>query len=122
MLLDGCISFAKQALEKMKAKEFAAANELYIKAERIVLELVKVINPQLLDQKLYNDIIGLYLFCYRRLYWGNIKKDEVSVQESLKILLNLRDMWKEAIDKLKKEQSGDIQPKNDKPPTLDIKS
>ncbi|MBI4244085.1 MAG: flagellar export chaperone FliS [Planctomycetes bacterium] len=122
ILLDGAISFVKKAQERMNADEYAAANEYFIKAERIILELIKCVNPKLLDDKLYKDLIGLYLFCYRKLYMGNIKKDVESVDEAFKILSNLRDMWKEAVEKFKKDQSGAKIGAGYKPGSLDTKS
>lgn len=103
MLVEGAHRFATQGLEEMKAGNFQSSNELYIKAQKILLELIKTLDKRILDKKIYDNLIGLYLFCFRRLVEGNVKRDEKMILESLKILKDLREMWRDAVNKFHKD-------------------
>lgn len=123
MLLDGARTFATQALARMKENDYFASNQLFIKTQRIILELVKSLDRRLIEERLYQNIIGLYMFCYRRFVQGNVKKDENLINEGLQILTDIRNMWKEAIDK---NLSENLNPKNNpedfEPGSLDFSS
>lgn len=103
MLVEGAHRFATQGLDEMKARNFQTANELYIKSQKILLELIKTLDKRVLDKKVYDNLIGLYAFCFRRLVEGNVKKDEKMIMESLKILRDLRELWRDAVNKFHKE-------------------
>lgn len=102
MLFDGAIRFTRQAKVMMAQKELDKKNDLLVRSQNIMLELIQALNPSL-ERKLYNNLIGLYKFCYERLLAANIENCAKAADEALVILEDLRAMWQAAIEKAEKE-------------------
>ena len=107
MLLDGAVRFVETAREKMERKEREAKNELLLKAQNIILELIQSLDPSV-GEKIYANLIGLYKFILRRLLAANVNDDPTSLDEGLKILRNVRETWSQAVAAYRAEKG--IQP------------
>ncbi|MCR4315334.1 MAG: flagellar export chaperone FliS [Planctomycetes bacterium] len=105
MLFDGAIRFCNQAKVKIEDRDIEGSYNLLIKAQNIVMELMCSLDRSI-GEDIYNNLVGLYNFIYLRLVDANIKKDNVKIDEALKILVDLRGTWSDAIDKAKSEGDG----------------
>jgi len=105
MLLDGAVRFVEGGLASMDRGDRESRCKLLQKAENIVLELIQSLNPGI-GEKLYANLIGLYKFIYRRLVEGNIRDDRKALEEGLKILVEVRETWKQAVEVYRSDLSG----------------
>lgn len=107
MLYEGAIKFTKIAILAMEEKRIAERGTNILKAYDIIMELHTT-----LDHKVGGDLAkqleNLYLFMMDQYTKANIKSDVEPLKSNLKILENLYDGWKQAIEKIKKdnEQKG----------------
>ncbi len=107
MLYEGAIKFTKIAILAMEEKRIAERGSNILRAYDIVMELHTT-----LDHKVGGDLAkqleNLYLFMMDQYTKANIKSDVEPLRSNLKILENLYDGWKQAIEKIKKdnEQKG----------------
>lgn len=102
MLYEGAIRFTKLAIQATEQNRIADRGHNIIRAFDIILELQAT-----LDHKVGGDLAKqleqLYVFMMDKYTQANIKGDVDALKANLKVLENLYDGWKQAIDKLKKE-------------------
>ena len=103
MLFDGAIRFCEQGKDCINEKDIEGAHNFLMRAQKIMLELVAALDKNALDEKLYKNLTGLYLFVYRRLVHANVRHDIDAIDEALKILNSLRQTWGEAVEKARQE-------------------
>lgn len=103
MLLDGAARFAEQGRAKMLEKRYDESCKLFIRAQRIVIELITSLDAKVIEKPVYDNLVGLYYFVYWRLIRANTNHDEKLIDEALRILQHLRETWSQAIDKSRKE-------------------
>ena len=107
MMYEGAIKFTKIAIAAMEEKRIADRGANILRAYDIVMELHAT-----LDHKVGGDLAkqleDLYLFIMNQYTKANIKSDVEPLKSNLKILENLYDGWKQAVEKIKKdnEQKG----------------
>ena len=114
LLLDGGVRFAEGGLlELQKGKEAdpAVRTDKLVRAQKILLELMGALSPAI-GLELYNQLQDLYRFTFQRLFEGNIKGDETTVEEGVQLMKKIRDMWTEAVKKAREERNDGPQ----KPP------
>jgi flagellar protein FliS len=105
MLLDGAVRFAEGGREHLARGNHEEKCNLLIKAENIVLELIQSLSPSV-GEKIYANLIGLYKFIYRKLAEANIQNDPQKLEEALKVLLNVRETWRQAVAGYRREAAG----------------
>ncbi len=93
MLYDGAIKFLNHAKESMHANKIEEAHTKLTRAQDIIMELVLSINLEAGDiaKKLHN----LYLYMNKRLMEANMYKKTEPIDEVLKILTDLREVWEQ---------------------------
>ena len=96
MLLDGAVRFVERAMDRMERGDVEGKNELLLKAQKIILELIQSLNPSI-GEKIYANLIGLYKFIYQRLLDGNLGNDRACLEEGLQILGVVRETWRQAV-------------------------
>ncbi len=107
MLYEGAMKFTKLAIQAIENKQIAERGQNIIRAFDIILELQAT-----LDHKVGGELAGqleqLYVFMMDQYTKANIKGDAEPLRANLKVLENLYEGWKGAIDKMKKdnEQKG----------------
>ena len=107
MMYERAIKFTKIAISAMEEKRIADRGTNILRAYDIVMELHTT-----LDHKVGGDLAkqleNLYLFMLDQYTKANIKSDVGPLKSNLKILENLYDGWKQAVEKIKKdnEQKG----------------
>ena len=102
MLYEGAIKFTKLAIQAIENNQIAERGQNIIRAFDIILELQAT-----LDHKVGGELAGqleqLYVFMMDQYTKANIKGDPEPLRANLKVLENLYDGWKGAIEKIKKE-------------------
>lgn len=103
MLLDGAVRFVEAARQKLEDRKLDDFCNSLIRAQRIVSELMTTLRKDVIGEEIYNNLMGLYSFVYRRLVEANLQRDTGMLDEGLKILRLVRDMWREAVEKYRTE-------------------
>lgn len=103
MMYEGAIKFTKLAIKAADEKKVAERCVNIGRAFDIILELNNT-----LDHKIGGEIASrleqLYMFCTEQYTKANISGDSAPLKATLKVLENLYEGWKAAIEKLKKEE------------------
>jgi len=97
MLYDGAVKFLNLANEAIPKKEFMTANTNIIKSQNIITELMVSLNMEV--GEIAKNLYSLYDYMNRRLIQANIKKDPKIINEVKGMLLELREVWDQAIKK-----------------------
>lgn len=94
MLYEGAIKFCNLAIEGIQHKDIEKAHNNIMKVERIIEEFQATLNHQYPVAK---DFDNVYNYLMERLREANLKKDEAILEEVLKHLRTMRDVWKEVM-------------------------
>ncbi len=107
MMFEAAIKFTKMAITAMDEKRIADRGTSILRAYDIVMELHTTLDHKV-GGELAKQLEGLYLFMMDQYTKANIKSDVEPLKSNLKILENLYDGWKQAVEKIKKdnEQKG----------------
>jgi flagellar protein FliS len=103
MLYDGAINFTRIALDKMNRGDIAAKGRFIGKAQAIVSELMNTLNHEV-GGDIARRLERLYIFLIDEYLNANIANSPASLENALRILGMLRDMWIEAIEIAKRER------------------
>jgi flagellar protein FliS len=106
MLLDGAARFAEAGRRAMEERRYDESCSSLIRAQRIMMELMTALRKDMLDEELYGRLMGLYFFVYRRFVDANLQRDPALIGEGMRILDELRSMWREAVAKFKQEKAA----------------
>lgn len=96
MLYNGIIKFLNQAKLFIEQKSIEKAHNAIIRAQDIISELNITLN---MDYEISNNLRSLYDFMNNRLMEANLQKDKAMIDEVLGIAEDMRDTWKEAMEK-----------------------
>lgn len=106
MMYEGAIKFNKMAIKAAEDKKIAERCENIGRAFDIVLELNNT-----LDHKVGGPIAAqleqLYMYITEQYTKANISGEIRPLQDALKVLENLYEGWKQAIENLKKDKEKD---------------
>jgi flagellar secretion chaperone FliS len=106
MLYEGAIKFTKLAVKACEEKKIAERGYNIGRAYDIIMELNNT-----LDHKIGGEISlnleQLYIFMMGQYTKSNISGDPSHLISNLKMLETLYDGWKQAVEKIKKEQEGE---------------
>ena len=94
MLYEGAIKFCNIAAMAIEKNDIQKSNLNIIKAENIIMELRATLDMKYPVSK---QLDSIYEFIYRSLVDANIKKDKEALENSLGLIRELRDTWKEAM-------------------------
>lgn len=104
MLYEGAIRFVKQAIKACEEKNIADRG-LYIgRTYDIILELNNTLDHKV-GGEIAKNLEQLYMFMTDQLTQANITGNKKGLEDVLKLLTTLHSGWKEAIEKLKKEEN-----------------
>lgn len=101
MLYEGCIKFMNIAKEKMKVKDIEAAHNAIIRADDIISELSATLDMQ---YEISEEFREIYIFIEGKLLDANLRKDIAALDDAIKVMQGMRDLWKEMM-KLVKESN-----------------
>lgn len=94
MLYNGLVKFLMQAQSAIDAKNIEKANNGIIKAQAIIIEFMTTLD---MNYEVSQNMELLYDYMYRQLTQANLKKDNVIVEDVLRIAKELRDTWSQAM-------------------------
>ena len=98
MLYDGAIKFCNIAIEAIEKKDYKKANINIQKAEKIIGEFQGTLD---FKYPVAKDFDRVYSYIMKRLIQANMKKDTEILEEVLRHLHEMRDAWKEVMQKTK---------------------
>jgi flagellar protein FliS len=96
MLYNGAIKDLDHAIQKITEKDFAAAHQMLVRAQDIIVEFMCTLN---MDYEISEKLLALYEYLHRRLVEANISKDVEIINEVRGFLVELRDTWQEAVNR-----------------------
>lgn len=99
MLYKGAIKFINIGKIGIENGDTEKAHEAIIRAQDIIVELNASLN---MDYDISKELRNIYEFMIDRLVDANIQKETKSLEEVLELLIELKDTWKEAMQKIKK--------------------
>lgn len=101
MLVEGAVNFIRRAVISHEKERFDEVNNNLVKAQNIYLELVLSLD---LDAGEFAENLALvYQFLYNLLIEANMEKNIEKIEQGLKVAEQIRDLWKETIEKAKEE-------------------
>lgn len=106
MLLDGARRFAEKGKQAIAAEKREEAHDQLVRAQNIITELICSLKPDI-GNEVYSNLVKLYHFCYERLVRANVEQSTEMVDESLRILADLREMWGAAVTRMNEEGRPD---------------
>lgn len=107
MMYEGAIKFTKLAIKASDEKKIADRCMNIGRAFDIVLELNNSLDHKVGGQ-ISSQLEQLYMFITEQYTKANLTGESEPLKASLKILENLYEGWKQAIEKVKKEQEPEI--------------
>jgi flagellar protein FliS len=96
MLYNGGVRFIRQGIKHIEDKNIEKAHEALVRAQEIYMHLADTLNHEI---ELSAGLNSLYDFILRQLAQANIKKDVSILSSVLELAVELRDTWKEAMQK-----------------------
>lgn len=105
MLYEAAIRFTKQAIKAAEEKKISERCTNLGKAYDIIMELNNTLDHKVGGEVALN-LEQLYMFMMDQYTKANISGSPEPLKANLKILENLYDGWKQAVEKLKNETSG----------------
>jgi flagellar protein FliS len=97
-LYNGAIKFIQQAKMAMNKNEIEKTNELLLRVQDILMELITTLN---MEYEVSHSLLQLYEYMKRRIIEANIKKDQSILQEAEEMLLELKQTWMQAMKQAK---------------------
>ncbi|MBN1899085.1 MAG: flagellar export chaperone FliS [Spirochaetes bacterium] len=110
MLYDGAIRFLNMARSFIDEKNIEDSHKNIVKAQDIIMELLLSLNMEAgeIAQKLYN----LYLYLNKKLMEANMYKKKEPIDEVIKILSEMREVWEEAASKTTSNSGSALEKNN----------
>ncbi len=106
---DIAIRFCLTAEISLTKSKLEDAHESLMKAQAAIRELTVSLNPEV-GGDVASNLMGLYDFMYRTLVEANVEKNVEKIASVRSMLEELRNTWKEAIDRLRKEAIQETPP------------
>jgi flagellar protein FliS len=96
MLYSGGVRFINLSILHIEENNTPKAHETLVRAQEIYIHLQATLNK---DMEISSNLDRLYDFIIQQLMQANIKKDPGMLRDILGLAEELRDTWKEAMDK-----------------------
>lgn len=97
MIYDGAIIFLQQSKDLIKRKDFVDKSVKITKVQDILIELMAALNMEAGSVAI--NLKALYAYMIKRLFDANGQKDVSAIDETLKILVELREAWDTIINR-----------------------
>ena len=107
MLYDGAIRFLKQAREAVDAGDLTHKGHYLGRCLAVIEELMGSLNLEAAPE-IAENLLGLYLRVIQLLSKANLSSDPLPMDEAAKLLVTLRDGWREAaMNEGKQQEPGE---------------
>jgi len=103
ILYNEAIKCLNRAKEKIKVKNVEESNDLLIRAQKIIRELMCSLNLKI--GEMATRWYSLYEYIYYRLIQANLQKDVQVIDEALDLLKPLRDAWIKAMEEVNENRN-----------------
>lgn len=103
LMYRGLEKFIKQGQVYIKDKNYEKANEVLLKAQDIVSELILSLDMEI---EMSGQLYALYDFLMTCLREGNIKKESSILREALGIVTGLKEAWEGALASVRQIKYG----------------
>lgn len=100
MLYNGIIRFIEEAKGAIEKKDYMAANNSIQRAQDIITELMLTLD---MNYDISKNLYSLYDYMLRRLIDANVKKDVTILEEVKGFVIELRDTWSVALNKVREK-------------------
>lgn len=97
MMYDGAIIFLQQAKEFGRDKDYVAKSEKITRTQDILFELMAALNME--AGSIAVNLKSLYMYMVKRLFDAIFKNDSHAIEESIKIMSELRESWEKIVSK-----------------------
>lgn len=104
MLYEGAIKFLKKASECTEAKDYAGKGAAVGKAHDIINELSNSLDFNV-GGEIAKNLERLYAFMIEQIIQGNMNNDPSKFDQARKLLENLLEGWKGAIEQVKQQKA-----------------
>lgn len=101
MLYDGAIKFCHMAKSALEKNDYENTNKFIQKARKIIVEFRNNLD---FNYPVAQDFDRVYEYIYYTLVDANVKKDMALLEEATGRIKEMRDTWKEVMEKVKEEQ------------------
>lgn len=92
LLYDGLIHSLEDGMKASAAKDFKSKQDHFIKAENIILELIRSLDMEK-GGEISKTLLSLYEFFYQQLVLGNMQEDLGPIEKCLDMIKSLREAW-----------------------------
>ncbi|KAA0258052.1 flagellar export chaperone FliS [Deferribacter autotrophicus] len=103
LLYDGAIKYMKMACKYIDEKNIPEAHSNIIKAENIIYELMSTLNMEA-GGEIAENLLRLYDFMVYQLVMANKDKDKSKIESVIKLMLVLREGWKQIVEQEEKKK------------------
>lgn len=103
LLYDGAIKFLRSAKKSIDEKDIVNAHKNIIKAENILYELMSTLNMD--AGEISKNLMRLYDFMVWKLIEANRDKSNENIDIVIKLLLELREAWKQIVKSSQEENN-----------------
>lgn len=97
MIYDGAIIFLQQSKDLIKRKDFVEKSVKITKVQNILIELMAALNMEAGSVAI--NLKALYAYMIKRLFDANGQKDLSAIDETIRILVELREAWDTIINR-----------------------
>jgi flagellar protein FliS len=104
MLYNGCLKFITLAKAAIEKNGIETKNLNIQKAQNIIHEFMVTLN---MEVALSKELMPLYDYMHRRLIEANLKNDISILEEVESMVVEMRDTWKQVIQKNRQMQYAD---------------
>jgi flagellar protein FliS len=106
MLYDGSLRFCRKAQDCLAAEDFEGSYENVTRAQKIVLELMNSLRPELMPE-VCDKLSALYTYIYKLLIQVATDRDPAPLEEAIGLLDYQRQTWQMLMEQ---NSSGDTPP------------
>ncbi len=103
LMYEGAIRYVKQAIIAVQKDDIAGRGQNIGAAFDVIMELNNTLDHKL-GGEVAQNLEQLYMFMTDQLVQANVKGDEKKLQDVLNLLNTLYSGWKEAVEKLKRDE------------------
>ena len=107
MMYEGAIKFTKRAIKAAEEKKIAERCENIGRAFDVVMELNNTLDHKV-GGEIAKNLEQLYMFITEQYTKANLSGSAEPLKASLKVLETLYDGWKQAVEKIKKEEAEKV--------------
>jgi flagellar protein FliS len=104
MLVEGAVNFIRRAQVALERGKLENVHNCLVRAQNIYVELVVSLDME--AGEFAENLALVYQYLYNLLIEANMRKDKEKVSQALRLAEEIRDLWKDAVEKARLEGSS----------------